>query len=88
MTTARRDLVDDEQALCYHLVSGYSRGAWLFGRHAGKDYSHRKDWVEERLLRLGSCFAVDVLSYAVMSNHLHIVVYYDPRRTSGGAMKR
>ena len=34
----------------------------------------------ERLLSLADCFAVDVYSYAVMSNHFHTVIHIDPDR--------
>ena len=31
-----------------------------------------------RLLLLARCFAVEIYAYAVMSNHFHIVLHYDP----------
>jgi REP element-mobilizing transposase RayT len=34
--------------------------------------------VQARIALVASCFAADVLAYAVMSNHLHIVVHMDP----------
>jgi hypothetical protein len=50
------------------------RRAWLLGK--GKD--HRRQWVEDRLAYLARCFAVEVASYAVMANHLHVVLRLDP----------
>jgi hypothetical protein len=35
--------------------------------------------VEERLLVLAECFAVGLYAYAVMSNHVHVVVHVDPQ---------
>ncbi|MEM7503709.1 MAG: transposase [Pseudomonadota bacterium] len=78
MTTPRSMLVDSERPLCYHLVSRCVRRAFLCGTHQGQSYEHRKDWIEQRILSLGKAFAVDVLAYAVMSNHFHIVIYFDP----------
>jgi len=58
------------------------RRAWLWGvdEYAGKDYSHRKDWVTVRLRDLSSIFAIDVCAYAIMSNHYHTVLYVDAPR--------
>lgn len=87
MATPRSLLVDPEQPMFYHLVSRCVRRAWLCasrgkGRKRGKRGKRRTDqrraWIEERILHLAQAFAVDVMSYAVMSNHFHIVVYYDP----------
>jgi REP element-mobilizing transposase RayT len=35
--------------------------------------------VEERLLALTECFAVGLYAYAVMSNHVHVVLHVDPQ---------
>ena len=80
MATPRHKLVDQERPCAYHLASRCVRRAWLCGRdkRTGRDYSHRKRWLLERLLLLARCFAVEVYAYAVMSNHFHIVVHYDP----------
>lgn len=81
MTTPRYQLVDENQPLCYHLVSRCVRGSWLcgFDRTTRKDYTHRKVWLTERLHQLGSAFSLDIYAYAIMSNHFHLVVYYDPK---------
>ena len=81
MATPRSKLVDNAVALGYHLVSSCVRRAWLCGRdqRTGKDYSHRKRWLVGRMLALARCFAVEIDAYAVMSNHFHLVVHYDPK---------
>jgi len=38
-----------------------------------EDYSHRKDWVLERLRTLAEVFAVDIAAFAILSNHYHLV---------------
>ena len=57
------------------------RRAFLCGEDAytGRSYEHRKIWVEERLLALAECFAVGLYAYAVMSDHVHVVLHVDPR---------
>jgi hypothetical protein len=37
----------------------------------GQDYSHRKEWIVDRLKFLAGIFAIDVCAYAVMINHQH-----------------
>ncbi len=85
MATPRYQLVDNTAALSYHLVSSCVRRAWLCGydKRTRKDYSHRKRWLVERMLALARCFAVEIDAYAVMSNHFHLVVYYDPKACEG-----
>lgn len=85
MATPRYQLVDNTTALSYHLVSSCVRRAWLCGydKRTRKDYSHRKRWLVERMLALARCFAVEIDAYAVMSNHFHLVVHYDPKACEG-----
>ena len=80
MTTPRRLLIDPVNACDYHLVSRCVQGAFLCGRDpcTGRDYSHRKQWLVERIKLLACCFAVEVYAYCVMSNHFHLVARYDP----------
>ena len=52
------------------------RRAWLCGldSYTGKSFVHRKPIVEARIQKLGEIFAVGIRTYAVMSNHVHIVL--------------
>lgn len=81
MAIPRRELVDPDNPIFYHLVSRCVRRAWLCGFDRGerRDYSHRKNWLIERLNTLGKAFSVDIYAYAIMSNHFHLVIYYDPK---------
>ena len=82
MGYARQSLVCLHDTPYYHVVARCVRRAWLWGfdAYAGRDYSHRKSWVLERLQCLSSVFAIDICAYAIMSNHYHLVVHVDQRR--------
>ncbi len=81
MAIPRKFLVDPENACAYHLVSKCTRGMFLCGwdRLSKKQYGHRRRWFVRRAKQLAKCFAVDLLNYSVMSNHSHMVVFYDPK---------
>ena len=76
MPLPRHLLVHDERPGAYHVISRCVRRAFLCGDQA----EHRREWVRDLIRQAAGAFAVDVLSYAVMSNHLHIVVLTDPSR--------
>ena len=81
MTYARSILAPSGSPGTYHCVSRCVRRAWLCGqdRESGRSYDHRRQWVENRIGELAEIFAVAVWGYAVMSNHLHVVVEVVPQ---------
>ena len=85
MAIARRTLVDPTESGVFHCVSRCVRRAFLCGwdAYSGQDYEHRRAWIRDRLQELTQLFAIEVYSYAVMSNHLHVVVRTLPGRTDG-----
>jgi len=74
MTLARKHQFDPRDPPWLHAISRCVRRAYL----AGGEHEHRKDWIEQRLQLLGGVFAVEVGGYAVMSNHLHVVLRMRP----------
>ena len=79
MPRPRRTQISVEDTPFYHAVSRCVRKAWLTGvdSETGRSYEHRREWVESQLLKLGEVFAIDIAAYAVMSNHLHLVLRID-----------
>ena len=80
MTLPRKQLVSVEDTPYYHVVSRCVRRSFLCGidAHSGKNYEHRRLWIENRIRILSSIFAIDICSYAVMSNHIHLVIQLKP----------
>ncbi|WP_444917513.1 transposase [Microbulbifer sp. JMSA003] len=81
MTLPRSSQISLDATPYYHCVSRCVRRAFLCGRdtESGKDYEHRREWIENRMLNLAEVFALDIAAYAVMSNHYHVVLYIDKK---------
>ncbi len=79
MPKPREHQVSLEATPYYHGVSRCVRRAFLCGTNfdTGESYEHRRGWLENRLLELPQIFAIQVASYAIMSNHYHVVLYVD-----------
>ena len=60
-----------------HVMSRVVRRCFLCGKdeYSGKSYEHRRQWIEDELLRLSEIFALEISAYSVMSNHYHIVLH-------------
>lgn len=82
MGYARKSQISLTDTPFYHVVARRVRRArlWGYDEYAGRDYSHRKAWVLERLTQLAAIFAIDICAYAVMSNHYHLVLFVDQQR--------
>lgn len=85
MTYARSLLIPAGSAGTFHCVSRCVRRAFLCGEDAltGRSFEHRRQWVEDRVHFLAEIFGVAVWGYAVMSNHLHVVVQTLPQAVAG-----
>ena len=84
MTYARSNLIPCGSPGTFHCVSRCVRRAFLCGedRLTGHSFEHRRQWVEDRIHELAEIFGVAIWGYAVMSNHLHVVVQILPTEVS------
>lgn len=90
MPLPRKQLIAADATPYYHCVSRCVRRAFLCGndRLTGRCFDHRKQWIEDEILRLAQVFAIDVCAYAVMSNHYHVVLHLDEARARNWSAKQ
>src|SRR5690554_6247606 len=76
MTIARSQQICVQDTPYYHIVSRCVRRAFLCGEDAltGESFEHRRQWLIDRIKKVAFVFAIDVCSYAIMSNHFHLVL--------------
>ena len=84
MTKPRKSLISIESTPYYHCSSRCVRRAYLCGDdpYTGKNYDHRREWIENKLLELPKSFAIEVASYAVMHNHYHTVLFINTEKAA------
>ena len=77
---SRAETFDPNEVCIVHAVQRCVRRAYLAGtdEKTGRDYSKRREWIRRRMEALASCFGIDVLTYAIMSNHLHVILRNRP----------
>ena len=76
----RRFLLDPAEVGVYHCINRCVRRSFLCGNDpvSGQCYDHRKRWIQDRIQFLAGQFGVDVLGFAVMSNHIHVILRNRP----------
>ena len=80
MAIARSGVVTEGAKGVFHCISRCVRRAFLCGEdpYSGQSYEHRREWIRARLEFLATFFAIEVCGYAVMSNHVHLVLRTRP----------
>jgi hypothetical protein len=74
MAIARSKLLDLSHPGWLHCTSRCVRRVFL----CGDGFDHRRAWLEDRLCFLACCFALETAGYAVMANHLHVIIRMRP----------
>jgi REP element-mobilizing transposase RayT len=77
MTTPRSSQIDLSATPYYHCIARCVRRSYLCGYDSerNKDFSHRKQWIVDRIKCLSQIFYIDICAFAIMSNHYHLVLH-------------
>jgi REP element-mobilizing transposase RayT len=80
MTQARSTLIPPGHAVYAHVVTRCVRRAWLLGKDcfSNRRFDHRCALVEGRVRQLTELFGVGVYAFALMANHVHLVLVVLP----------
>lgn len=77
MTIARKYLINYATTCFYHCITRCVRQGFLLNSlEINEGHSnYRNEWIQRRLLFLSDVFAIDLLSFAIMDNHTHLVLF-------------
>ncbi len=77
---ARVEAFAPDEIAVVHVMNRVVRRCFLMGIDdvTGKNYDHRKAWIENELKRLAARFGIDLLAFAIMSNHFHLILRSRP----------
>lgn len=76
MAIPRGELVEEGVPGFYHCWTNCDRDMWLLADEGGEI----QQLILDRIRFLSEYFAIDILSYAIMDSHYHIVVFVSPLR--------
>jgi len=77
---ARVEIFAADEIAIVHVINRVVRRCFLLGDDpvSGKNYDHRKLWLDEQLIHQAKYFGIDLLCQAIMSNHMHLVLRSRP----------
>lgn len=77
---ARVEVFAADEVAIVHVMNRTVRRCFLFGDDAvsGKNYDHRKQWIDDQLVHQARHFGIDLLCQAILSNHFHLVLRSRP----------
>lgn len=77
---ARSEVLDPDEVAVVHVIQRCVRRCFLMGNDpdSGKNYDHRKQWLEDQLQHFASCFGIDLIAFSILSNHFHLVLRSRP----------
>ncbi len=77
---ARVEVFAADEIAIVHVMNRTVRRCFLLGDDpfSGKNFDHRKVWLDEQLIHQARHFGIDLLCQAILSNHFHLVLRSRP----------
>ena len=77
---SRAELFDPNEVAVLHTIGRVVRRCYLLGEDpvTGKNFDHRKVWIEQQLEIMAANFGIDLLSFSILSNHFHLILRSRP----------
>jgi hypothetical protein len=77
---ARAELFGPDEIAVVHVINRVVRRCFLMGDDpvTGKNFDHRKQWIEDELQKLAGAMGIDLLGFAILSNHFHLILRSRP----------
>ena len=77
---ARVEVFAADEVTVVHVMNRTVRRCFLLGYDSvtGRNYDHRKVWIDEQLIHQAQHFGIDLLCQAIMENHLHLMLRSRP----------
>lgn len=77
---ARAEVFASGEVAIVHVMNRTVRRCFLLGDDplTGKNFDHRKEWMDDQLVQQAKYFGIDLLCQAIMSNHFHLVLRSRP----------
>ena len=76
----RAEVFDPAEVAVTHVFSRTVRRCFLMGDDpiSGKNFDHRKRWIEQYLQQFAASFGIDLLCFSLLSNHFHLILRSRP----------
>ncbi len=76
----RAEVFAPDEIAILHVMGRVVRRCFLLGNDpvTGRNYDHRKRWIEQRLEHLASAMGIDLCGFSILSNHFHLVLRSRP----------
>ena len=77
---ARAESLDPAEVVVAHVFTRVVRRCFLLGDDpvSGKNFDYRKLWIEQYLKQFAAHFGIDLLGFAILSNHFHLILRTRP----------